>query len=78
MKITMPVKDWLLIDATIDNTDAIAAQDGGATAALGHAIRESGWEASRSHLGAGQGPGDWPPEDEDRWPVAWRDLSCSD
>ncbi|QOD05669.1 hypothetical protein [Pseudarthrobacter sp. BIM B-2242] len=66
MRITMPVKDWLLIDATIDNTVAIAAQNGeAATAAHGNAIRESGWEASRSHAKAGQGPVGWPPEDEE-------------
>ncbi|MEQ7736388.1 hypothetical protein [Escherichia coli] len=66
MKITIPVKDWLLIDATVDNTDAIAAQDGDtATAAFGHAIRESGWEASRSHARAGQGVVGWPPEDDE-------------
>lgn len=62
----MPVNDWLLIDATIDNTDAIASQDGNAaTAAFGHAVRESGWEASRSHPRAGQGVVGWPPEDEE-------------
>jgi hypothetical protein len=77
VKITMPVKDWLLIDATIDNTDAIAAQNGeAATAAYGHAIRENGWEVCRSHPMAGQGPVGWPPEDEDLdldLPVeAWR------
>ncbi|PTT60038.1 hypothetical protein [Arthrobacter sp. HMWF013] len=66
MKITMQVNEWLLIDATIDNTGAIASQNGDtATAASGHSIRVSGWEASRSHPRAGQGPVGWPPEDEE-------------
>lgn len=61
MKVTMAVKDWVLKDATVDNTVAIASQDGdAATAAFGHGIRESGWEASRSHDRAGQGVVGWP------------------
>ncbi|MBD1538250.1 hypothetical protein HC749_08705 [Arthrobacter sp. S13_S34] len=66
MKITIRVKDWLLIDATIDNTVAIASQGGHtARAASGHSIREIGCEASRNHPRAGQGPGGWPPEYEE-------------
>lgn len=77
MKITMTVKDWVFIDATVDNTVPIAAQGGdAATAASGYAIRESGWEASRSHPKAEQGLVGWPPEDEELTldlPVeAWR------
>lgn len=65
MKITVTVKDWLLIDATINNTVTIASQDGDSATASGHSIREVGWEASRSHPRAGQGPVGWPPEDEE-------------
>lgn len=62
----MTVKDWPLIDATIDNTVAIASQEGHtATAASGYSMREIGWEASRSHPRAGQGPVGWPSEDEE-------------
>lgn len=66
MKIPLPVRDWLFIDASIDNTVAIAAQDGDErTAAEGYAIRETGWKAARGHPKAAEGFGGWPPEDED-------------
>lgn len=62
----MKVKDWLLIDATIDNTVAIASQDWDSTTAESeHSVREIGWQASRSHPKAGQGPVGWPQEDEE-------------
>lgn len=64
LKTMPPVRDWTIIDATIDNTLAIAEQNGDeSTAEQGHVICEAGWAASRRHPKAEQGWGGWPPHE---------------
>ena len=66
MEIALPVRDWTFIDATIDNTVAVAAQSGELpTAAYGFALREAGWEAARNHPKSVQSAAGWPPENEE-------------
>ena len=62
--VTVPVGDWLLIDATADNTVAVAAVDGDeSVVAMGRLVREAGWAAGRAHPRNGEGPAGWPPAD---------------
>lgn len=66
MKIALEVRDWLFIDATIDNTVAIAAQKADeSTAEQGLAVRETGWAAARRDPRVDQGWAGWPPADDD-------------
>ena len=62
MTITIPVKDWLLIDATVDNTVAIAAHDG-------HSRRRALDPGERMGIvpqpPQGWTPVGWPPEDDE-------------
>lgn len=63
--LTLPVHDWPFIDATVNNTVAIAAQNGDeSTAEQGLAVRETGWAAARRHPRVTQGWAGWPPEDD--------------
>lgn len=65
IQITTPVKDWLIIDATIDNTVAVEAVGGDSHAVeLGHHIREVGWAQTRQHPRRADGWGGWPPADD--------------
>ena len=62
LSLTLPVEDWLIIDATIDNTVAMASTDGdGSVAARGMEIRKAGWAATRAHPRHQDGWGGWPP-----------------
>lgn len=77
LALTMRVEDWLFIDGTIDNTVAIAAEDGAdSVVEQGHAIREAGWAATRAHPRNKDGWGGWPPADDEISvalpPAAWR------
>ncbi|TDL34046.1 hypothetical protein [Arthrobacter nitrophenolicus] len=66
VRLTLPVRDWLLIDATGDNTVSIADQNGdGSTSTQGQAVRQAGWAAAREHPRADQGWEGGPPENED-------------
>lgn len=80
---TLRVDDWLFIDATIDNTVAIAAVDGDETLVRqGTRIREAGWAATRAHPRNQDGWGGWPPQDDeitvalsvDAWRMVVREL----
>jgi len=65
IRITTQVRDWLIIDATIDNTVAIDAVGGDGNAVqLGHRIREVGWTQTRRHPRKADGWGGWPPIDD--------------
>ena len=65
IRITTQVRDWLIIDATIDNTVAIEAVGGDSNAVqLGHRIREVGWTQTRQHPRKADGWGGWPPVDD--------------
>ncbi|GIG20638.1 hypothetical protein Cch01nite_13620 [Cellulomonas chitinilytica] len=62
--ITMPVRDWQLIDATVDNTVAVAAVDGDDDrVATGRRVRRTGWAASAAHPHVDDGSLGWPPPD---------------
>jgi hypothetical protein len=66
VEIALSVRDWTFIDATIDNTVAIAAQGGELPiASYGFVLREAGWEAVRNDSKSPQGTSGWPPEDEE-------------
>lgn len=61
----MSVKDWQWLDATIDNTVAMAAVDGDDRAVeQGRRIRSAGWEAARVHPRSKAGWAGWPPVDD--------------
>jgi hypothetical protein len=77
IQIATPVRDWLIIDATIDNTIAKEAVDGDShTMELGQHIREVGWVQTRQHPRRADGWGGWPPVDDHLEitlePSAWR------
>lgn len=62
----MPVGDWLLIDATVDNSVSTAAVDGDdRRVEIGHRVRRAGWAAAASHPNREKGPAGWPPVDAD-------------
>jgi hypothetical protein len=66
LEMTLPVRDWSLIDATMDNTVSIAAQNGNAPLVdRGRQVRETGWAAVRRHPRRKEGWGGWPPQDEE-------------
>ncbi|WP_247040617.1 hypothetical protein [Arthrobacter rhizosphaerae] len=66
LKMILSVHDWTLIDATMDNTVAIADQNGDeSTADQGGIVRKTGWAAARHHPKADQGWEGWPPLEED-------------
>jgi hypothetical protein len=61
---TFLVRDWQRIDATMDNTGSIAAENGEeALADQAHRVREEGWRALHEHPQAGLGRAGWPPDD---------------
>ncbi|HEU4808506.1 MAG TPA: hypothetical protein VFT01_09600, partial [Homoserinimonas sp.] len=65
IQLTIQVRDWLIIDATIDNTVAIEAVGGDTNAVqLGHRIRAVGGAQARRHPGNTDGWGGWPPLDD--------------
>ncbi|MBT2549734.1 hypothetical protein [Arthrobacter sp. ISL-65] len=66
VEVSMSVKDWQWLDATIDNTVAMAAADGNDRAVeQGHRIRSTGWEAARIHPRSKDGWAGWPPVDDE-------------
>ncbi|MDR6414938.1 hypothetical protein [Pseudarthrobacter sulfonivorans] len=66
LSLTMPVDDWLIIDATIDNTVAMASTDGDeSVVAQGAEIRKAGWAATRAHPRHQDGWGGWPPKGDE-------------
>jgi hypothetical protein len=65
VRLSTTVQDWLIIDATMDNTVAVETAGGDSHAAvLGLHIREAGWAASRQHARHGEGWGGWPPAED--------------
>ncbi len=65
----MPVSDWLLVDATIDNSVSDAAVDGDdPRVETGRRIRKAGWAAAASHPNREEGPAGWPPVTADITP----------
>src|SRR4051794_7762171 len=65
-EVTMPVADWLLIDATVDNSVSIAAVDGDeACVVTGSRVRQAGWAASAAHPSVDDRSSGWPPVDAD-------------
>jgi len=79
-QITTPVRDWLIINATIDNTIAKEAIDGDShTIERGQHIRDLGWVQTRQHPRKTDGRGGWPPVDEHLEitlePSAWRFIA---
>jgi len=61
MRLTMTVRDWLLIDATMDNVRWEANQQGRTQdAAAANAVRRAGWNQVATHRPANGG---WPPTD---------------
>lgn len=66
VRMTLSVRNWLLIDAIADNTVSIADQNGdGSTSTQGRAVRKAGWAAASEHPRADQGWEGWPPENDD-------------
>ncbi|MHA6668561.1 hypothetical protein ACX3O0_06785 [Homoserinimonas sp. A447] len=64
-QITMQVRDWLIIDATIDNTIAMEAVGGDTNVVqLGRGIRQAGGAQARRHPRKADGWGSWPPLDD--------------
>lgn len=62
----MSVGDWQIIDATIDNSVDIAAEDGDQRVLdQGRRARSAGWEAARLHPRSGEGLVGWPPTDDE-------------
>jgi hypothetical protein len=77
VEITMTVGDWQIIDATMDNSVDIAAEDGNQRVLdQGRRVRKAGWEAARLHPRSGEGLVGWPPTDDElsvTLPItAWR------
>jgi hypothetical protein len=75
--VTISVGDWQIIDATIDNSVDIAAEDGAQRVLnQGRRVRNAGWEAARLHPRSGEGLVGWPPADDElsvTLPIsAWR------
>ena len=73
----MSIGDWQIIDATIDNSVDIAAEDGDQRLLYqGQRVRNAGWEAARLHPRSGEGLVGWPPTDDElrvTLPItAWR------
>ena len=60
----MPLRDWLIIDAVLDNVHTLTATDlsemyDPKAAAMAISIRERGWEVERPLLDGGG----WPPDE---------------
>jgi hypothetical protein len=77
VEVTISVGDWQIIDATIDNSVDIAAEDGDQRVLdQGRRVRNAGWEAARLHPRSGEGLVGWPPTDDElsiTLPIAaWR------
>lgn len=66
IEIRMSVGDWQIIDATIDNTVDIAAEDGNHhVLEQGRRVRDAGWAAAHLHPRSGEGLVGWPPTDDE-------------
>lgn len=87
----MLVSQWHTVDGTIDNTVAMASQNGEySVAAQGLGSRETGWAATKAHPRNADGWGGWPPQGDEitvALPVSdwryvarelrrWHDVSC--
>lgn len=77
VEVTISVGDWQIIDANIDNSVDIAAEDGDHRVLdPGRRVRNAGWEAARLHPRSGAGLVGWPPTDDElsvTLPItAWR------
>lgn len=77
IELTMSVGDWQIVDATVDNSVDIAAEDGNHRVLdQGRRVRHAGWEAARLHPRSGEGLVGWPPTDDElsvTLPItAWR------
>ncbi|MBO9555982.1 hypothetical protein [Cellulomonas sp.] len=60
-EVTLSVRDWKLIDGTIDNSVALAAVDGDdERSGSGTRVRQAGWAAARSHPDVAAGSMGWP------------------
>lgn len=76
VQLSISVKDWQWLDATIDNAVAMASVAGDEDAVeQGRRIRTAGWEAARVHPRNKDGWAGWPPVDDDLTvslsPAAW-------
>lgn len=66
VEVTISVGDWQIIDATIDNSVDIAAEDGDDRVLdQGRRVRSAGWEAARLHPRSGEGLVGWPPTNDE-------------
>ena len=66
IEVTISVGDWQIIDATIDNSVDMAAEDGDQRVLdQGRRVRNAGWEAARLHPRSGEGLVGWPPTDDE-------------
>ena len=62
----MSVGDWQIIDATIDNSVDMAAEDGDQRVLdQGRGVRNAGWEVARLHPRSGEGLVGWPPTEDE-------------
>lgn len=92
LTISVPVRLWLWIDATVDNTIVVDSADGNdESAAAGRQVRECGWRAISSYSGE-LSPIGWPPDeypltialDRNRWIWVrdeldrWEEISSPD
>ncbi|MCB7137440.1 hypothetical protein [Cellulosimicrobium marinum] len=65
VEIVFRVRDWHLVDGTLDNTGAVERVGGDeALAEAAGRLREAGWAAAAQHPRVQPGWG-WPPEDDD-------------
>ena len=63
--ISMPLRDWLFVDAVMDNTGQNAIEvNEDQIAARAHAIRDKGWSATGHITRPISAAGVWPPGDD--------------
>lgn len=62
LPIALPLGDWLVADACVDNVVSLASEDlDYRSMSIGTRIRETGWSVTASILDAEQDSGRWPP-----------------
>lgn len=65
LAVTLPIKEWVLIDGTLDNLAAVAVIDNPSLAGRARLVRTIGWDQVPDWPGAGEDMAGWPPEGQD-------------
>lgn len=65
LEVTLPIKEWVLIDGTLDNLAAVAVIDDPTLAERARLVRSIGWDQLPNWPGAGEDMAGWPPQGQD-------------